>query len=442
MKGSDLFAAYVQVVETGVPVHLETVAYQHLVGGDEGGERTFAVQVSKFDDGLIVAARDVTARERALESLRVSEARLAEAQRIARLGSWDWESSTGAIAWSEEMYRIYGVEPGHEARTLDETIEYCTPETRDEVRRAMLAGTRDGSPFSLEQKIVRRDGEVRITTVHVEPFFDENGELERVRGTTQDVTEQRAAQEALFMAALELEREQQLVEALQRAILPHDLPDVAGVELSAHYLPASMDVEIGGDWYDVFELSDGRVCLSVGDVAGHGVQSAATMGQLRNAFRAYAHAGFGPAETLHQLDHLLASVAEEEWSCATCLFVEYTPATRRLRWARAGHPHPLIHDGAARELVGAGGPPVGAGLPSYDESEIELHVGNVVLLYTDGLVERPGEILDLGIGRLTDALQATDPGDFSLFATRICTAVLDDRPRRDDICVLALRVTA
>jgi serine phosphatase RsbU (regulator of sigma subunit) len=276
--------------------------------------------------------------------------------------------------------------------------------------------------------------------VHAVPFYADDV-LVSLRGTTQDVTEQHEAQTALFYAALELEKEQELVEALQRAILPHDLPEVAGVEMSAHYLPASMDVEIGGDWYDAFVLHDGRLCLSVGDVAGHGVQSAATMGQLRNAFRAYALAGSGPAKTLTQLDHLLDAAAESDWSCATCLFVEFTPSTRQIRWARAGHPHPILYRARASELIGAGGPPVGAGVPDYDETTMTLEPGDVLFLYTDGLIERPGEMLDVGVERLAGVIDSLERDkEFSLFATRVCTEVLEDRPRRDDVCVLALRV--
>jgi len=441
MKGSELFDGYARVVETGEPLRLDAVPYEQLVGGRDDGTGTYAVQVTRFGDGLIVAARDVTEQERALAALRESEARLAQAQRIAHLGSWEWDAATNSVTWSDEMYRIYGRERGAELHTLDQAIALCSPESREAVRRELLESMRDGGAVTFEQKLVRDSGEVRVTIVNAEPFHDEAGTLIALRGTTQDVTEQRAAQEALFHAATELEREQELLEALQRAILPHELPEVDGVALSAHYLPASMDVEIGGDWYDAFVLPDGRLCLSVGDVAGHGIQSAATMGQLRNAFRAYAHAGFGPAQTLGHLDQLLYTSGESDWSCATCLFVEYTPSTRRLRWARAGHPHPLLHGRGALELVGAGGPPLGAGIPEYDEADVTLTPGDVLFLYTDGLIERPGEILDVGIERLLRTIESLDPDDdFNLYATRVCTEVLADRPRRDDVCVLALRV--
>lgn len=236
------------------------------------------------------------------------------------------------------------------------------------------------------------------------------------------------------------ERQHSVAEELQRAVLPERLPDIDGLELAARYLPASPGVEVGGDWYDAFALPDGRVGIVVGDVAGHGIHAAATMGQLRNALRAYAVDGDRPSVVLARLNQLLT--ADDRDHFATAVYAMYDPVTGEVTWANAGHPppaRPSHHHGFLQEPAGI----VLGVVPdiTYEDGRTRLEAGELVLLYTDGLIEQPGEHLGAGMERLRVALadHATTPLE------AVCDDAVDrtlgGRIRGDDICLLAIRRT-
>jgi anti-sigma regulatory factor (Ser/Thr protein kinase) len=185
------------------------------------------------------------------------------------------------------------------------------------------------------------------------------------------------------------------------------------VEAAARYLPGSVGVAVGVDWDDVFELADGSIGLAVGDVVGHGVRAAATMGRLRNVLRAYAIEGFGPAEALTRLNRLACEGDDDIF--ATVVFALLTPARSRLRLASAGHPPPLLRapDGSVSLLDEGRSLPVGAAPDaSYSEADLRVESGSTIVLYTDGLVERRGESIDVGISRLVAIVEhSTTPVD-------------------------------
>lgn len=235
-----------------------------------------------------------------------------------------------------------------------------------------------------------------------------------------------------------LERQQVIAETLQQAMLPGALPDVAGVDIAASYLPATAGLSVGGDWFDALELRDGRLVVAVGDVAGHGVEAAAAMGQVRNALRAYAVEGHGPAAMLQLLDELIDEAGHDLFT--TAVIAEYQPTTGVLTWGSAGHLPPLLwtSDGV-RLLESEAGAPIGVRGPAgFTECEVKLEPGDVFVAYTDGLVERRGEDLGTGLERLRSAvarLPACDPA-------RVCTDIVGDvvgQARADDICMLAIR---
>ncbi|WP_242424814.1 PP2C family protein-serine/threonine phosphatase [Frankia sp. EI5c] len=199
------------------------------------------------------------------------------------------------------------------------------------------------------------------------------------------------------------ERQMCMVETLQRAILPQQLPVVDGVQLAARYLPTGRDVGIGGDWYDATVLPDGTLALAVGDVGGHGLRATALMAELSHSARAYALHGLSPAAITTQLSANLAGSGGE--ILATAVIGHLNPADGRFSWSCAGHPPPLhlaAPGGQPRYLAEVHGPMLGV-LPDhqYGQSGIRL-TGHGLLLYTDGLVERRGE----SISRRLDALAA------------------------------------
>ncbi|NYJ02534.1 signal transduction histidine kinase/DNA-binding response OmpR family regulator [Nocardioides thalensis] len=216
------------------------------------------------------------------------------------------------------------------------------------------------------------------------------------------------------------ERQVAVAATLQGFLLPDSLPEVDGVELAASYRPAEREVQVGGDWYDVLELPDGRVALSVGDVAGHGLESALLMGQLRTAVRAYALGGMSPAETTAALDELMDRLPGA--SMATFFLAYLDVATGNLTWCSAGHPPPaVVRPGApAGWIEGPVAPPLGAMFGQRPtESEAALPPEARLVLYTDGLVERRETQLDVGMPELLALLEANAGADAEQMVSRI-----------------------
>ena len=225
---------------------------------------------------------------------------------------------------------------------------------------------------------------------------------------------------------------------LQRSLLPRKLPEVLGAELCGRYVPASESLEIGGDFYDATALGDGRVVITIGDVAGHGVLAAAVMGQVRQAVRAYAFEGHPPAALMDRLDLL---VSDSDLAMTTCLCGIFDPETGTLRFSNAGHPPPLIRraDGTVIRVTDGLSHPLGVTMAHrHVEAGVALGLGDTLLLYTDGLVERRGEVIDVGIDRLAERLA----GGFAS-AEEACDRIVADLDENlpDDAAILAVART-
>ncbi len=195
-----------------------------------------------------------------------------------------------------------------------------------------------------------------------------------------------------------LEREHRVAVVLQRSLLPRRLVDVVGVSVAARYLPARD--EVGGDWYDVIELPHGLLGVAIGDVVGHGIKAAALMGQLRTALHSYAIEGHGPGRTLELVDRFMQSMAEH--AMATVAYAILDPDSGTLRFSSAGHLPPIVlGGGGARVIEVTPSAPLGA-FPygSCAEHELSLASGETLLLFTDGLIERPGVALAESIDEL------------------------------------------
>ncbi|MFM9373360.1 SpoIIE family protein phosphatase [Streptomyces sp. Da 82-17] len=242
-------------------------------------------------------------------------------------------------------------------------------------------------------------------------------------------------------------REHAMAVALQRSLLPHGLPEHSGVEVAHRYLPA--DSGVGGDWFDVIPLPGARVALVVGDVVGHGLHAAATMGRLRTAVHNFSALDLPPDELLAHLDELVARIDQGETEAdgggtavtgATCLYAIYDPVSGVCSVARAGHPGPaVVHpDGRAEYPDVPVAPPLGlgAGLP-YETAEIRLAEGSQLALYTDGLVEDRERDIDVGLELLRGALAR--PGRTPEETCRAVLAALLPSGPRDDVALLVAR---
>jgi serine phosphatase RsbU (regulator of sigma subunit) len=262
------------------------------------------------------------------------------------------------------------------------------------------------------------------------------------------------AEEFLRRAAVSLDRARQYCRehtaalALQRILRPHRLRGGAAVEAASRYLPADMDRGVGGDWFDVIPLSGARVALVVGDVVGHGINAAASMGRLRTAVHTLADIELPPDELLSRLDKTVRRLADAdadapEQSIAvvgTCLYAVYDPATRRCTMATAGHPPPpAIIDPQGRVSFPdlPTGAPLGIGGVPFEAMELEVPVGALLALYTDGMIETRDQDIEQGMHRLGTALAQPD-----LSLEELCTRAMapaEDQEAFDDASLLLVR---
>lgn len=230
--------------------------------------------------------------------------------------------------------------------------------------------------------------------------------------------------------------ERDMAELLQRAVLPAELPAWDDLHLAARYVPATITARVGGDWYDAFELRDKRLGLCVGDVVGHGVASAACMGQLRNALRVYAIDGDSPSEVVTGLNRFTIDTAVTTFT--TLVYAVFDPATGVLEWTSAGHPPMVCQRRGRVELLQARhGTPIGVMDRAYESSCTVLDPGDRVLIFTDGLVERRSESLEQGMERLRSVLADNRTLTLTDAVDKIVGQVAP-LERDDDLCVLAV----
>ncbi|MFJ9575860.1 SpoIIE family protein phosphatase [Streptomyces sp. NPDC101191] len=240
-------------------------------------------------------------------------------------------------------------------------------------------------------------------------------------------------------------REHNLAVTLQRSLLPQDLPEHSAVDVAHFYQPAQSGV--GGDWFDVIPLPGSRVGLVVGDVVGHGLHAAATMGRLRTAVHNFSSLDLPPDELLARLDNLVQRMDQEGDSAAanggvlgaTCLYAVYDPVSRNCTMARAGHMPPLVvePDGTTTISELPAGPPLGLGGMPFESTELRLAEGSQLVLYTDGLVEERSRDISVGVEKLRTALSHPDR-DPHASRRAVLDALLPSRPS-DDIALLIAR---
>jgi PAS domain S-box-containing protein len=240
--------------------------------------------------------------------------------------------------------------------------------------------------------------------------------------------------------ALLFQREHDAAMALQRALLPQSLPEIEGATFAARYDPAGPGLEVGGDWYEVVALEGGGAGLTIGDVAGRGIHGASVMGRVRTALRAYVLDGYGPADAVQRLDRLIKDSDPPEM--VTLLQLHVDPATGLAEYVRAGHLPALVRapGGEVSELDGGGTPPLGVLDPiEYHAHSAKLEPGSLVLLYTDGLVERRNESLTGTLDRLKNLFaRAPDEPEECLDWLRREFGV-DEAPP-DDVAMLAMKI--
>jgi sigma-B regulation protein RsbU (phosphoserine phosphatase) len=287
-------------------------------------------------------------------------------------------------------------------------------------------------------ELIRSDGTRLAALINSVVGTDHAGDPQVVRTTVFDATDRRRYEQELLRAR---NREREIAGKLQRSMLAGSLPEDPRLDLAVEYQPAVDSLEIGGDWYDAFWTGERSIGVVVGDVVGRGLEAAAVMGQLRSAVRALASTGLGPGALLNALDRYANQYGVGEM--ATVAYAQLDLDTGDLRIACAGHPPPAIAEPGRRPsfvLDGRSAPlDVYSTSTTRPQADLVLAQDAVLVLFTDGLVERVDRPIDAGFDRLLIELGGRAGGSVGYLAADLPRIMLADSRTRDDVCVVVLR---
>ncbi|GGP62388.1 PP2C family protein-serine/threonine phosphatase [Streptomyces calvus] len=372
---------------------------------------------------------------------------------LSRVGSAEWNLLTDEVTWSGELYRILGRDPAAPPLTLDELPSLVLDEDRPRLTSMVTGCLVDARPIDGEFRVVRPGDGVRTVHMVGEPVLGADGSTASMWAVLRDVSELRRCRRTVSETRDSLRRERhaaartehRLAVELQEAVLPpahgslrlpHDASHT--LDLAATHLPPSTQTPVGGDWYDALGLSDGTTLLSVGDLTGRGIGAASGMAMMLGAVRGIAMTGADPGPLLACLNRLLDTTAQPALGSAVCL--RYRPETRSLVWAQAGHPAPLLfRGGTGRALDAPRGVLLGAvSGASYGQAEETLEAGDLLLLYTDGLV--PGHAGNTAAHRLLALAPRFAGARTAQDCVRAVVREFGEGEREDDACVLVARI--
>jgi serine phosphatase RsbU (regulator of sigma subunit) len=441
MADDALWHGCLRTLTTGEPFEGEPFAHQEVVDGT-AELSTYTVHSARLGGALVVTwvRQDSSDRQ---------EQRLADVQRLGNLGWANWNLVTGEGSWSSQAFLMMNRDPSLGPVRLADLPQLALPEDAPTLARAVRELVQTGRQFDVPFRISSAAG-IRHLRMVAEVVTDTEDRPVEVHGFVQDLTAQRSAELALVESEAAivtqhgvLRAERTLATRLQHALLPLPTRPVglAGLRVEVAYLPAQSGIHVGGDWFSAIELPDGDALFVVGDVAGHGIDAVATMAQLRFTAKGMVITGSSLTGALARLNTLLLH-SRDSHGTATMVLARYEPDERCLVWAQAGHPPPLlVRGGQVRFLDRPVGMLLGAcSDPNFEEARCVLEPGDRVLLYTDGLVERPPEGIDHGLDRLAAAVAAHHTDEPGSLAPLL--ASLLDGDRRDDVCVLDIRVPA
>ncbi|MFI8825544.1 PP2C family protein-serine/threonine phosphatase [Streptomyces sp. NPDC053431] len=369
-----------------------------------------------------------------------------DAQFLASLGWGNWDLLSGKVTWSEGLSRIFHAEIGM-PWSLEQLCDALLPDDLtafSEFITSVLAGE-EPAWTRIRFLVV---GEVRTVDLLGRPVAGTDGRPWAVNLVARDLTPQIRSRRRLAETERESDRlrrqaqaERRVADALREALLPtlSEALAAVGLTVAASYRPAEPDAAVGGDWYKCRLLPDGRVLVAIGDAAGHGLEAVARMAQQRHALAGLAQTGASAGEITTWLNELVCSDPSGETATVVAGHID---DSRTLHWADAGHPAPLLLRHGRAEPLDAGrrGPLLGA-LPGYgyETSSTPLRVDDVLLLYTDGMVEHRGEDVTKGIERLAHAMgRASDLAPQEMID--VLLADPDLAGPDDDACMLAIRV--
>ena len=460
VSAGGLFDRCLSVLATGEPQQLSGEAIttqatpgdpaQHAAAGATPADAPPAdavpadvtIRIARLYDGVAIASGGSHDTDR-LAAL------LQHAQRLGRIGGWEENVRTGEVSWTEAAFALFGLPPGEPLGVADLPAHVLAEDIPAVIgfREALLQGRMDSAAAF---RVVRADdGSVRQIRAYGEPVTEPSGTVIAMRGVYQDVTAEfhtrlafAAAREQLADTEERAAVEHRLAIRLQEAITPRsaarDEPvEAAGLDVAARYRPSGEGNLVSGDWYDTVLLPSKKVLLVVGDIAGHGLDAVTGMVAVRNSLRGLAITGAGPATLLDWLNRAAAHFTDGVLGTAICGL--YDPADRSLHWARAGHLPPiLVRDGRAGQFPLPEGLLLGADPDArYTEEVAMLRLGDTLLMFTDGLIERRDEPIDEALATLLQV--ASRPvGDVGDYADLLLAEAASDTG--DDACLVAVRI--
>ena len=434
VAGTELWDAYHRVLRTGVSEVVSIFDYEENTPGlPRHGRYTLAL--GKFGDGLILAWHEHE------DPLQLE--RLRSVQRLGDIGWGEWNLVTNEIDWSDQLYVIFDRDPALGPMSLDEIRESVVredlPILQNAVRRMVELGERTDSEVRL-----KAGDQIRFGRFIGEPVLDVEGRPVRLDVVLQDVTATRKAEKRMFDLSEQFAQEHQVADHLRSAVLP--LPsrplELPGMKVAVRYLAAEQWAEVGGDWYHAFPIDDGSTLLAIGDVAGHGLATAAAMAKLRYALTGAALTNPDPAGVLDVLNRMLTG--GDGVTLASAVVGRFEPTTRRLSWAQAGHPAPLLlRSHEVRRLDRPDGPILGAVRGAvYATARMLLAPGDTVLMFTDGLIERRpsagarGDDLERLMEEIRGFIADLDPDEMP----EALTSRLVPATPLDDTCIVAATI--
>nr|WP_240942547.1 SpoIIE family protein phosphatase [Planosporangium thailandense] len=391
--GSELLLPrFVELLRTGRPQRLGPVRLRSATGDGAPTTRFLSAHASLVGDRVVLAWR-------VHDEAELVHAQLLDAERIARIGSFRWELDRAEPYCSPQLYRMFHGDERPRPIAVDE-LSGCVysddlPAVEDAVRRTLVGGEQLSWEFRGADRLAGR--RLRIVA---EPELDGTGAVTAIRGTVQDVTEERAiadrlrlAEEALTAQRLRVDAELRAAQSLHRALMPSEpeLGATEGLWVTGRTRSSRGGTRVDGNWYDACALPEGVSLLVVGDVAGTGLAAMTTAARLRYAIRAYAALDMSPGQLLASVNTLLCALEPER--TATLMVARYEAKERRLRWAAAGQAAPVRYrrDGGAELLPGQLGLPVGVlAEATYSDATVDVAPGDRLLLYTDSLVGARG----------------------------------------------------
>lgn len=358
---------------------------------------------------------------RTMERLSLSEERFRTLVETISPMVWISRGSDGVIEYVNTRWREYfGLTLEQSATWL--MRDYVHPEDFQRVNDAWSTSLKTGEAYEVEYRLRRSDGSFHWFLARAFPVTGADGTILQWFGSTNDVDAQH----------LELERTQRAVDILHEAFIPRELPQTPFVRFDATYLPAESAAQVGGDWYDAFARDDGTVIFSIGDVAGHGLEAAVAMANIRQAVFGASVNSADPATVLEKVNRI-AFVQRSLMASAIVGFV----ANGRVRFSSAGHPPAVLADRAGARLLPHGGLPFGVDSDAkYENVEFAPAVGNVLILYTDGLTEA-NRHLNESEQLLLDVSQKAARSEMT--ALQLRDQVLGAASATDDIAIMILR---